>query len=166
MSIEKLIADQTAAIIAQTEAINRNSDLLEGLTASAKGASASSAAKTSDEAIEKVAAAKTATTEEPKKPATRSRAKAPAKPKAMTAAELATFAKGFIDVDSDDEYNARKALIKDLAEHYGVTKLSEVEEEQRADAKERIEAYLNGDDPFADLADESSKPSRRDDDDI
>lgn len=156
MSIEKALADLTAALEANTAALL------------ATGGS-DKPARASDAALEKVAEAavkgKAAAEEKPKRAPAK---KAPAKEKAMTEKELYDFGKSFLDVEDDEDYADRKRVVKDVCDHYGINKLTEVEAELRSELKGRLEAFVRGEDPFEDQTDAPAASAKRgrDDDDI
>lgn len=130
------------AIAALTEALTENSELLRGLTAKAKTGTAD-AGKTRDEGDE----------EKPK----RTRAAATTKPKAVTAKELGAKTSAFLEVENEDEYERRKAIVKKIVTKYDATKMSEIEDaDDRQKANDLLEAAIAGEDPF--------KKARRDDD--
>lgn len=136
------------ALKANTEALNRNSELLEFLTSKARDG------LTGKDEAAKPAKASAKETED-KKPASRSRATKAAK--APTAKEMSEATTKFLDVDDENEYKDRRDLVKQIVDKFGVKKMSEIEEEDRQTALDYLEAYKNGDDPFADEA-------RKDDD--
>ncbi|MEN3144581.1 hypothetical protein ABDF71_21565 [Ochrobactrum sp. WV_118_8] len=141
MSIEE-------ALKANTEALNRNSELLEFLTSKARDG------LTGKDESTKPAKASAKETEE-KKPASRSRStKAPKAPSAKDMSEATT---NFLDVDDEGEYKDRRDLVKQIVDKFGVKKMSEIEEEDRQTALDFLDTYKNGDDPFAEDA-------RKDDD--
>ena len=123
-------------IDALTAALNRNSDLLEGLTA--KAASAQSV-KAAEKPAEKPADEKVT------EPAKRGRpAKAEKPKKAPTEAEMVDATKKFMNVEAEDEYRARVDFVKSVVAKYGVQKMSHIPEEHRAAALESLENYRRG----------------------
>lgn len=142
MSLEDLLKENTAAL-------NRNSDLLEGITNAAKANLKNSTATPKDEV---------------EKPASKPRAKATDKPaKAPTVKEVTDQTKEFLEVDSDDEYNERRAFVKKIVGKFGAEKMSELEEGDRRAALDYLVAYKAGDATDLD-EEEDEKPRRRDDD--
>ncbi|ERP95743.1 hypothetical protein Q669_29685 [Labrenzia sp. C1B10] len=128
MSIEKALADVT-------EALNRNSDLIEKLLSSAgKGAATGSTTK-KDEGEESAkagkgrgrpAGAKASTT---KKPSGR----------AISDKKMQDTAKKFLDVDSDEIYDERREVIAAIVDHFGAEKFSAIEKDDRQSALDLLE---------------------------
>lgn len=155
MSIEEALAGLT-------KALERNSDLLESLTNKAKTAAAK--AEEQPKAEEKADDAPTKRTRttagaaenSDAAPTKRTRATAKSE-KVPTEAQMAEATKEFCDVEPEDEYEERRALVKKILAHFGVEKMSHIEPESRNEALGMLEAYKNGDDPFP-------KKRRRDDD--
>jgi hypothetical protein len=118
---------------ALTAAVNRNSDLLEGLTAKANAAKSAPAADS-----EKA-------TDAPKRgrPA-KEAAEPPKKAKVPTPEEMATATKNFLEVDDEDEYAARRALVKRIIAKHDVAKMSEIAADQRHGALDALTAYKAG----------------------
>lgn len=138
MSIEKALADVA-------EALRENSELLKGLTASAKsGGTAKATTKAKDEDGDG----------EGEKP-TRKRT---AKPKVPTAKELSTATTNWLEVDNEDEYERRKSIVKKIVAKFDAAKMSEVEEGDRAEALELLNQAIDGKNPF--------KKARDEDDDV
>lgn len=138
MSIEKALADVA-------EALRENSELLKGLTASAKsGGTAKATTKAKDEDGDG----------EGEKP-TRKRT---AKPKVPTAKELSTATTNWLEVDDEDEYERRKSIVKKIVAKFDAAKMSEVEEGDRASALELLNQAIDGKNPF--------KKARDEDDDV
>lgn len=138
MSIEKALADVA-------EALRENSELLKGLTASAKsGGTAKATTKAKDEDGDG----------EGEKP-TRKRT---AKPKVPTAKELSTATTNWLEVDDEDEYERRKGIVKKIVAKFDAAKMSEVEEGDRAEALELLNQAIDGKNPF--------KKARDEDDDV
>lgn len=138
MSIEKALADVA-------EALRENSELLKGLTASAKsGGTAKATTKAKDEDGDG----------EGEKP-TRKRT---AKPKVPTAKELSTATTNWLEVDEEDEYERRKGIVKKIVAKFDAAKMSEVEEGDRAEALELLNQAIDGKNPF--------KKARDEDDDV
>jgi hypothetical protein len=125
MSIEAALAELTAAI-------NRNSDLLETITTTA----AKNLAKGADAPADKAPAKAPATTKAP--------TKAPAKVKIPTAPEMAKATTDFLEVEDEDEYAKRRALIKAIVTKHEVKKMSEIAEGDRQTALDAIAAYKAG----------------------
>ena len=138
MSIEKALADVA-------EALRENSELLKGLTASAKsGGTAKATTKAKDEDGDG----------EGEKP-TRKRT---TKPKVPTAKELSTATTNWLEVDDEDEYERRKGIVKKIVAKFDAAKMSEVEEGDRAEALELLNQAIDGKNPF--------KKARDEDDDV
>ena len=138
MSIEKALADVA-------EALRENSELLKGLTASAKSggtAKATTKAKDEDGDGEGEKTARKRTT----------------KPKVPTAKELSTATTNWLEVDDEDEYERRKGIVKKIVAKFDAAKMSEVEEGDRAEALELLNQAIDGKNPF--------KKARDEDDDV
>lgn len=126
-----------AKIEALTEALKENTDLLKALTAKAKASTSTESkatAKDEDDGDEKPAARSTSRT--------RGR---PKKEKAPTVAAVKKAAQDFLDVEDEDEYAERRKFIKKLTAKYGAAKMTEIDEDKRADALKDIETYCAGD---------------------
>ncbi|MFC3724468.1 hypothetical protein [Neoaquamicrobium sediminum] len=154
---------------ALTTALNRNSDLLEGLTAKAKAGAAAAADKGDD----KPARGKDKDDDKP----ARGKGKA-TKEKAPTVAEMKKLAEDYLDVSDEDEYNERRTLIRAIVDHFGAEKFTAIESKDRLVASKLVSMAADGEnvDP-EDIAgaieeldggsnDEAEKPSRRRSDDI
>ena len=138
MSIEKALADVA-------EALRENSELLKGLTASAKsGGTAKATTKAKDEDGDGEG-----------EKTTRKRT---AKPKVPTAKELSTATTNWLEVDDEDEYERRKSIVKKIVAKFDAAKMSEVEEGDRAEALELLNQAIDGKNPF--------KKARDEDDDV
>ena len=138
MSIETALADVA-------EALRENSELLKGLTASAKsGGTAKATTKAKDEDGDGEG-----------EKATRKRA---TKPKVPTAKELSTATTNWLEVDDEDEYERRKGIVKKIVAKFEAAKMSEVEEGDRAEALELLNQAIDGKNPF--------KKARDEDDDV
>lgn len=138
MSIEKALADVA-------EALRENSELLKGLTASAKsGGTAKATTKAKDEDGDG----------EGEKPTRKRTAKA----KVPTAKELSTATTNWLEVDDEDEYERRKSIVKKIVAKFDAAKMSEVEEGDRAEALELLNQAIDGKNPF--------KKARDEDDDV
>ena len=138
MSIEKALADVT-------EALRENSELLKGLTASAKsGGTAKATTKAKDEDGDGEG-----------EKTTRKRT---AKPKVPTAKELSTATTNWLEVDDEDEYERRKGIVRKIVAKFDAAKMSEVEEGDRAEALELLNQAIDGKNPF--------KKARDEDDDV
>lgn len=138
MSIEKALADVA-------EALRENSELLKGLTASAKsGGTAKATTKAKDEDGDGEG-----------EKTTRKRT---TKPKVPTAKELSTATTNWLEVDDEDEYERRKGIVKKIVAKFGAAKMSEVEEGDRAEALELLNQAIDGKNPF--------KKARDEDDDV
>ncbi len=132
------LEEQLAAL---TAALNRNSDLLEGLTAKAAAAQATKAAeKPVEKAAEKPAESPKKEEAEPAKKRGR-----PAKSeKAPSEADMVAATKKFLDVEAEDEYNARRDFVKSLVKKHGVDKMSQIAEDKRAAALESLDNFTRG----------------------
>lgn len=138
MSIEKALADVA-------EALRENSELLKGLTASAKsGGTAKATTKAKDEDGDGEG-----------EKTTRKRT---TKPKVPTAKELSTATTNWLEVDDEDEYERRKGIVKKIVAKFDAAKMSEVEEGDRAEALELLNQAIDGNNPF--------KKARDEDDDV
>lgn len=136
MSIEKALAEVA-------EALRENSELLKGLTASAKTGAAKTTAKDKDEGE--------GDGDKPKRTRT-------TKPKVPTAKELSTATTNWLEVDDEDEYERRKGIVKKIVAKFDAAKMSEVEEGDRAEALDLLNQAIDGKNPF--------KKSRDEDDDV
>lgn len=128
MSIEKALADVA-------EALRENSELLKGLTASAKSggtAKATTKAKDEDDDGEGEKTTRKRTT----------------KPKVPTAKELSTATTNWLEVDDEDEYERRKGIVKKIVAKFDAAKMSEVEEGDRAEALELLNQAIDGNNYF------------------
>jgi len=129
-----------ASIKELTEAVNRNNELLEFMTSAArKGINEKSTATTDAAPSEKA----TDTEAAPK------RTRRKAAPKAPSTKDMAEATTKFLDVDDEEEYKARRELVKKIVDRLGAKKMSEIEEGDRQGALDMLEAFKNGDDPFA-----------------
>lgn len=125
-----------------TAALNRNSDLLEGLTAKAKaGVAASTGGKT--EKADKADA-------EEEKPRRTRKPVADKKEKAPTVAEMKKAAEAFLDVDGEDEYNDRRALVRAIADYFEAGKFTEIDAKDRALASKLLAMAADGENIDAD----------------
>lgn len=140
MSIEKALAELT-------EALRENSELLRTMTAKAKA----SVASTGDSG--KSSRSSEDGEDEGKGSGRKGRT---AKPKLITAKEIGAKTSEFLEVENEDEYERRKTIIKKIVGKYEVQKMSEIADEDRAEANELLDRAIAGEDPF--------KRSRRDDD--
>ena len=125
-------------IEALTAAMNRNSDLLEGLTAKA----AAGAAKVTNNAA---ASDSEKPADAPKRGRPAKEETAPKKAKVPTPEEMATATKDFLEVEDEDEYKNRRALVKRIIGKHQVAKMSEIAAEQRQGALDALAAYKAGD---------------------
>lgn len=142
-----------AALDALTAAVKENTDVQKGILAKIGGAAASAPTAPADKpAPEKPAAAD--------KPARATRGAKNA-PKVPTVKEIQDKTTSFLDVEDDTEYEERAALVVQITEAFGVKKMSEISDEDRAKAMEMLDAAIAGDDPFAGEAQEEEKPKRR-----
>jgi len=126
-------------IRALTAALNRNSDLLEGLTAKANAAKGAEPVKKAE--AEKAESAKKAEAEPAAEKKPRGRPKAE---KAPSEADMVAATKKFLDVEAEDEYNARRDFVRKLVEKHGVQKMSQIAEDKRAAALEALDNYTRG----------------------
>lgn len=129
MSIEVKLAELTAAIKENTATLLA----LSSKTAAVKSSAPSEAKKSPP---------KEAPEEE--KPRGRGR---PPKAKTLTPTEMAEKGREFCENAGDDEeeFKARRALTRELAAKYDVTKFSEIKGDDQAKALAALEAYLAGD---------------------
>jgi hypothetical protein len=109
MSLEDALAANTAAITAHTAALKALAGNVKAGTAATTTAAAGTAA----------AAAATGTKATGTKAAT--------KPKAKTLEDLRGAAGAYLSITDKDERETRKAMMAKLNEHYGVSKISEVD---------------------------------------
>lgn len=143
MSIEKALEDLA-------DAVRENTEVLKSMTAAAK-ASTAGAGRSSSKDKDKDDGDGDGEKAKP----TRSRS---SKPKVPTAKELGAKTSAYLEVDDEDEYETRKGIIKKIIGKFDAPKMSEIAEEDRAEAMELLETAISGKDPF--------KKSRRDDDDM
>ena len=143
MSVEKALEDLA-------DAVRENTEVLKSMTAAAK-ASTSGAGRSSS-TKEKDKDEGDGDGDKPK------RTRASSKPKVPTAKELGAKTSAYLEVDDEDEYETRKGIIKKIIGKFDAPKMSEIAEEDRAEAMELLETAISGKDPF--------KKSRRDDDDM
>lgn len=152
-------------IEALTKALNRNSDLLEGLTAKAQSAVEGGSKGKSDD--------------EDEKPKGRGRKPAAAKKeKNPTIAEMKKEAETYLDVEEEDEYNERRQVVRAVADFYDAAKFTEIAAKDRLTAVKIIKMAAAGEnvdpediqaavDDIEEGGGEESKPkSRRSDDDV
>lgn len=130
MSIEAAMAELTAAL-------TRNSDLLETITKTASSNMQKNAAAPTEEDTPKAAKA-----EKPAKTAAKPAAVKP--PKVPTPAEMASATTSFLEVEDEDEYNTRRALVKAIVSANGVKKMSEIPEDGRQKALDALVAHKAG----------------------
>lgn len=128
-------------IRALTAALNRNSDLLEGLTAKANAAKGAEPVKKAEAEKAESAPAKKAEAEPAAEKKPRGRPKAE---KAPSEADMVAATKKFLDVEAEDEYNARRDFVRKLVEKHGVQKMSQIAEDKRAVALEALDNYTRG----------------------
>lgn len=137
-----------------TEAVKENSELLKILTSSARKGLDEQA--TTKPATRSRAAAKADDETESKPRTTRSRT---AKPKVPTATEVRKQTEEFLNVTDEDEYAARRKIVKSIVDKYDAPKMTELAEEDRAAAladlakalKEREEGDQGGDEDDDDV---------------
>lgn len=132
------LEDQLKAL---TDALNRNSDLLEGLTAKANASKGAAEPVKKAAEVEKTEAP-TKKAEEPaaeKKPRGRPKAE-----KAPSETDMVDATKKFLAVDAEDEYAARRDFVKTLLKKHDVGRMSEIEEGKRAAALEALDNYTRG----------------------
>lgn len=127
-------------IKALTAAMNRNSDLLEGLTNRASAGAAAKAAAEPEKAEPKGEDAPRGRGRPPKETA----ADKPKPKKAPTEKEMADATVEFLEVDDDEEHDARRTLIKAIVAKHGVKKMSEIPEAERQQALDALTAYKAG----------------------
>ena len=147
MSIEAQLSELT-------EAVKENSELLKILTSSARKGLDEQA--TTKPATRSRAAAKADDETESKPRTTRSRT---AKPKVPTATEVRKQTEEFLNVTDEDEYAARRKIVKSIVDKYDAPKMTELAEEDRAAAladlanalKEREEGDQGGDEDDDDV---------------
>lgn len=136
-------------IDALTSALNRNSDLLEGLTAKAKTAQSTKTDEVKVEATVKPTEASKPADAKPAAKAEPAKRGRPAKAeKAPAPQDMADATKAFLEVDAEDEYNARREIVKQILAEFEAKKMSEIPEASRKLALDMLEAYKAGDDPF------------------
>lgn len=138
------------ALKANTDALNRNNELLEFMTSAARnGLAAKGESPKAEPAKGEPSKAETTKPDaEEAAPTRRRRAAAPKPPKALSTKEMADATTKFLDVDDEDEYKARRELVKKIVDRLGVKKMSEIEEDDRQGALDKLEAFRAGDDPF------------------
>lgn len=127
MSLEKALAENTAALTLQTAAIKAQMELLAKLAGSKAGA-----------------ATTTATTAATTKPAT---TKAAAAPKAKTMDDVRTLAGKFLGVTDPTERAANKESMKALIAHFGVDRATAISEEQIPEMCGHLETLIKGETP-------------------
>lgn len=130
-----------AALQALTEAVAENTATLKSISGAVKNQAKAGAT-----------AGTTKADEDEDKPK-RTRASS-TKTKAITAKDLAQKTTAFLEVEDEEEYDRRKVLIKKIVGKFDVAKMSEVAEEDRAEANELLEACIAGKNPFARRRDE------------
>lgn len=123
---------------ALTTALNRNSDLLERITASAKAKLDGGDTKP---AGKPAAGGTKAADEEAPKPRV---ARAP-KEKPLLPADMSKATTDFLEVEDEAEYADRRAFVKKIITKFGADKMSTIEESDRAAALAYITAYKAGD---------------------
>lgn len=138
-------------IEALTAAVEKNNELQTAVLAAISGA------KRNEPVTSAGDGSKSAPEDKPK--ATRGRA---TKAKAPTVKEITEKTTAYLDVEDDTEYEERAALVVQITEHFGVKKMSEIADDDRALAIEMLDAAIAGDDPFEGIAPkEDEKPKRR-----
>ena len=120
------------------EAIRENTEAVKALTAAMKGGAKASAA---DAAIEKEAARATGAKASGGKPAPSS------KKKAVTLDTIKERFGGYLGVEDKAERKARIANVQAIVDHFGVSKASELEEENWAEALAFLAQYEAGEEP-------------------
>lgn len=123
-----------AALAALTAAVEKNNELLSIVVATAAANMAKG--KTDDKPATKA----------DDKPATKPvEKKTTAKPpKVATPAEMAKATTDFLEVEDEDEYNARRALVKRIVSAHEVKKMSEIPEADRQKALDALTAHKAG----------------------
>ena len=145
MSIEDHLAALTAAV-------KDNTEVQKAILAKIGGTATAAAP---------VATEKTAPAEDKPK-ATRGRAAAATKVKVPTVKEIQDKTTGFLDVEDDADYEERAEVVVSITKHFGVQKMSEISDDDRAKAMEMLDAAIAGDDPFVGgEPQEEAKPTRR-----
>jgi uncharacterized protein with von Willebrand factor type A (vWA) domain len=131
MSIEKALADLTAAVEA-------NTDALTNLMASASKSASSAGAK----------AAKTEDTEDaPKRrgrPAAADKKAAPKKPANITNKKMEEEAETFLDVEDDDEYETRSKQFKAIVDYFNADKFTQIDKSDRELALKLLKSAAAG----------------------
>jgi len=167
MSLEAALAAHTTALEANTAAILRHNEILEGLKA---GKQSAVQAPKSDEK-----AAPEKDEEAPKRTRAAKADKVP-KEKAPSVAEMKDAATKYLDVADEDEYNERRAVVRAITDHFKAAKFTEIETGDRLMASKLLEMAASGenfdkddiDGMIAELTgtEKPEKParSRRDDD--
>jgi hypothetical protein len=149
MTIEALIAAHTEAVNANTEALKANT---AALLAGAAPAKATTPAKTED----KPKTAKEKTAEAAAQMMAEDAAKKNAdKPKGTTTKKAATLedvTKAFSDYlsaadDDEDELATRRENVKAINNHFGVSKLRELDPANFAEALKHLKAFVDGGKP-------------------
>lgn len=131
MSLEERIAELTAAISENTKRLDK---MLGGATA-----------KTEDKPATKPAAGKPAD-----KPATKPAAGSKAKPKAVTAQDVADFAGTYMKEGDDEDRANAKANIKRIVEHFGADRLTNIDAAEMGNVLAMLKAFQSGEDPLGD----------------
>ena len=148
MALEDVLKALAEAVAANTAAVTRNTELLQGALA-AQGKAPTTAAAASNGAG--TAAATTVTTEAPKKGPGRPRkdaaaATTTAKSTAMSETDMKNFVGTFLKVDDADEKQARRDFIGELNEHYGVQRVMEIPQDKWPEVVEYIRVKAAGGD--------------------
>ena len=124
MSIEKNLADLTAAVVALTEVVQAQTTLIQTGTAKAAAKTEAAAPKTEAAATKTEAAAPKA-----------DKPKAAAKAKPVTEEALREKFGGYLTSSTDKAEKRRlTATVKPILEHFGVERVTEIAEESRAEA--------------------------------
>lgn len=139
MSLEAALAAHTTALEANTAAILRHNEILEGLKAGKQ--TAVQAPKSDDKVDAKDAPAKDE--EAPKRTRASSKDKAP-KEKAPSVAEMKDAATKYLDVADEDEYNERRAVVRAITDHFKAAKFTEIETGDRLMASKLLEMAASG----------------------
>jgi hypothetical protein len=126
-----------AALAAVAEALNKNSALLETLVSKAKAGLEPKKVADEPKKVADDEAKEVVEEEAPKRRARAPKEDAPKKVKAPTVAEISQATKAYLEgVDDQEEYAARRNVIKGIIAKFGAPKMSEIAEEHRAEAIE------------------------------
>ena len=126
-----------AAVAKLTEALERNSDLLEKVTAGIGKGGAAPAKPDKDEAKPKTTSGRTSTR---KASGSKAKSKDPL-------GDLCKEASSYLEDGDKAGKPERAANLKSIVEHFGVAKLSQLEADNVAEAQTYLTAYINGEEP-------------------